>query len=129
MARPKKVRKPPQVNGFVISFALPGATSLGQARTAVLSVKRHIGALCAALGGPDIAEAADVTFSAAKGTFLIGAPPPDGFSGAYRRIFAQPKRCVIVPVKGKGSGPAKLRAEERARRPRGKGIVTKAKRT
>ena len=68
----KKSSMQTQVNGFVVSLRPAPDLTLAQVRTAILAVTRHLGALCAELGGPNLAKRADLNFSVDRGLFLVG---------------------------------------------------------
>lgn len=78
MARTNKIRSPHQVSAFVVSLRLPADATLGPLGAAVEIVQRHLGALCAELGGPNLAKRAMITESVAEGLFLVGTPAPKG---------------------------------------------------
>jgi len=127
MARAKKVRTPTHVNAFVVSFRLPPDTTLGQVRTATLAVKKHLGALCAELGGPDVSTRTDLSISSPKGLFLIGTPPPGGVAVTWPKMDEPSFEGVIKSVPQGGPGMLKLVAEESARS-RSAGVRAKPKR-
>jgi len=68
----KKSSMPTQVNGFVVSLRPAPDLTLAQVRTAILAVTQHLGALCAELGGPNLARRTDLNFSVDRGLFLVG---------------------------------------------------------
>ena len=125
MPRAKKTSSmPPQVNGFVVSLRPAPDLTLAQVRAAILAVTRHLGALCAELGGPDLAKSADLIFSVDQGLFLVGTQAPEGVAAAWPQLGPEGK---IPGPTGTGPGTEKLRAEARAMA-RGRATATKAKR-